>query len=84
MKFYQMDNLKAAIIDDNFFIYMPGENPKYSKLAHNPVHCEIIQRMGEPISKEEFEKDIPKNNTSSCIFAAVYYTAIEQHLVINN
>lgn len=83
MKFFKMDDLKAAIVSNYLFCYMPKEMPRYGLLVDNQLHVEIMQNQ-TPIKRAEFEKDIPSNTMEECIFKALYLKKVEEELVISN
>lgn len=83
MKYYRMDNLKAAIVHGWMFMYMPGETPRCGLIADNKGHMKILENQPS-ITREEFERNIPSSNINECIFKALYLKKLNDELVLSN
>jgi hypothetical protein len=77
IKFVKLGKFKAAIINDDLFVYEPGKSVRHGYVSRNDAQVSLF-RCASKILKEEFEKDFPTKSLHNSISKALYHAALNE------
>lgn len=77
IKFVKLGTIKAAIINEDLFVYEPGKSVRHGYVSRNVAQVSLL-RYASKILKEEFEKDFPTNTLHNSLNKALYHASLNE------
>jgi len=75
IKFVKLGNVKAAIINDDLFVYEKGESVRHGYVSRNIGQVSILRKCPK-ILKKEFEEEFPTNSLHNSMNKALYQASL--------
>jgi len=75
IKFVKLGNVKAAIINDDLFVYEKGHSVRHGYVSRNIGQVSILRKCPK-IPKTEFEEDFPTNSLHNSMSKALYKASL--------
>lgn len=77
IKFVKLGTIKAAIINDDLFMYEPGQSVRHGYVSRNLAQVSLL-RHAPKILKKEFEQDFPTNTLHNSLSKALYQASLNE------
>lgn len=81
IKFVKLGKVKAAIINNDLFVYEQGQSVRHGYVSRNIGQVSLL-RMCPKILKKEFEQDFPTNSLHNSLNKALYLASLQESTII--